>query len=154
MNIPWQDQAEWQQNLESIKDGRSTGSRDQHDLMAIAGKVRELYNSLEPLLDKLCQQSCPSCTDICCARATVWYDEKDLLFLTLAGKELPDRQIHRIKGRDCSCLGTHGCRLPRWRRPFICTWYICPAQKALHLSVGSQIRKLIEELKAERSKLV
>lgn len=154
MNIPWQDQAEWQRKLASLKAGRGTGRRDQHDLMAIAGRVRELYNRLDPLLDTLCQRSCPSCIDICCARATVWYDEKDLLFLTLTGIGLPDRQIHRIKGGACSCLGAHGCRLPRWRRPFICTWYICPAQKTLHQSVGSQVRKLIEELKAERARLV
>ncbi len=79
-------------------------------------------------LDRLCRLSCPSCVDICCVRATVWYDFRDLLFLFCLQQKLPSAQIATKKGKGCDHLRAAGCELPRVVRPFVCTWYICPAQ--------------------------
>ena len=93
--------------------------------------VDEQLATLSPVMEALCRETCPSCSDSCCSHATIWYDFRDLLYLALMDRDLPPSQIYRDKSGLCHCLGPEGCRLKREFRPFICTWYICPAQRIL-----------------------
>ena len=104
-------------------------------------RIREILEEMEPVLEQACAAVCPGCTDVCCARATIWYDFKDLLYLFFTGSDtgrlpgpgFPDGQIRKVKepggGQTCVHLGPDGCSQPRIRRPFVCTWYLCPDQK-------------------------
>jgi len=82
------------------------------------------------LLDDLCAVTCPWCPDNCCLTATVWIDFKDLLFLHLNGHEIPPSQLLADLKETCRYWGPRGCMLPRIARPWVCTWYLCPTQKA------------------------
>jgi hypothetical protein len=127
----WQDSEIWLQVECSV---RQICSRLGHQEVAIRAVVDDItagYVAIDPALEKLCGKTCVCCSDICCLKATVWYDLRDLLFLYLSSGKLPTHQIHRHSDNSCCHLCPTGCVLARHERPFICSWYICSMQKSL-----------------------
>ena len=84
--------------------------------------------SLFPLLDELCKATCTYCPDPCCFSAYAWFDFRDLLFAHLNGLAISPAQLMTDRKMICRYLGVRGCTLERISRPWICTWYLCPAQ--------------------------
>jgi len=127
-SIPWPTPALWQEANTCL----AHTMRQNHSVLAEshrqAQRIRRRLESIFPLMDRLCRKTCPGCMDICCRRAWVWADFKDLLFLHLAGIPMPDRQLLGRQGDHCRYKSPDGCRLDRVQRPFVCTWYLCPAQ--------------------------
>ena len=135
--IPWADEDVWSQAVLSITKTISVISADcslrleVEAMQILVQHIVEGYAETEAVLERVCIASCTTCTDVCCARATVWYDERDLLVMYLITGALPKSQIYRRPDRSCCNLTPSGCRLPRSERPFICTWYICPEQNTI-----------------------
>lgn len=150
---PWKDVDQWR-HIEIFfrhtwGSGCVPGEVKEHGLA-----IREDISRLDALLSDLCAVTCPSCLDVCCRRATVWYDFKDLVLYYTLHQELPTVQIVK-GGGGCMHLTPHGCRLERIRRPFVCTWYLCPQQKALaerqqYSEEKESIPALIERIKSSR----
>jgi hypothetical protein len=129
--VPWNTPFLWQEANASL---RRAIRRNRHRLAApvrLAYEQRDRLMSIFPLMDTLCRQTCPACGDICCQRAWVWADFKDLLFLHLSGIPILERQLLGRRGEHCCYFGPGGCRLERLQRPFVCTRYFCPAQTRL-----------------------
>lgn len=115
-----------------------------NELKDLAGQIRARIVALDHIMDSLCVQTCPDCRDNCCQRATVWYDFKDLVGLHLGPGAIPPGQLIGSVNQTCRYLSSTGCVLPRAQRPFVCTWFICHAQKeVLKQGVNSQ-RAFIE----------
>ena len=135
--IPWTDEDVWSQAVLSITKTISVISADfsqRLEVEAMQTLVQRIvggYAEIETVLERVCMASCTTCTDVCCTRATVWYDVRDLLVMYLNTAALPKSQICRQPDLSCCNLTPSGCRLPRSERPFICTWYICPEQNTL-----------------------
>ncbi len=127
--IPWQDRHEWSQVVMSISTAVAGLGGEVEQMREISRRIEKWYAELDDRLDSLVALTCCNCTTICCMVATVWYDLKDLLFLYLVDNQLPRQQITRNADRTCVHLTPQGCCLNRRERPFICTWYICAAQK-------------------------
>jgi len=128
---PWNSPALWKEANTSLD---ISLKRNRGALGVARGHARQLRRLLEQtflIMENLCRQTCPSCTDVCCQRAWVWIDFRDLLFLHLADIALPDRQLLCRQGDRCRYAGPDGCRLERIQRPFVCTWYVCPEQSRL-----------------------
>ena len=123
--------------------------------------MQHSIENLSDKMDRLCTASCPECTDVCCERARIWYDFKDLVYHYFAFGCLPWEQIRKIRepGQDpcCSLMTEAGCSLPRSGRPFVCTWYICPVQKAILQEnpsfAGRHLPRQIDSLKETRDRL-
>ena len=94
-------------------------------------------------MDELARYTCTDCADPCCLRATLWYDNVDLLVMGLARSPWPVGQPMAEAGAPCRNLGPVGCRLPRHRRPWICTWYLCPRQTARLDAADGRLRRRI-----------
>lgn len=108
-----------------------------------ARRMEALLEFVIPVMEELCQGTCPSCSDPCCARARARFDFADLIFLHLSGQAVPVAQAGPDGGRaECRYLGEDGCLLPRLSRPWICRWYLCPDQKRLvrHYPASGQHR--------------
>ena len=131
--------------------GRITGARQ------LARCIRWRLETLDRPMAALCRATCPSCADVCCLRATVWYDFKDLIYLHLCGETIPPAQLIEARGKSCRYLSAGGCVLPRPQRPFVCTWYLCPEQKSLmRQPSGAGTERIInslEMIKADRHRL-
>ena len=155
--IPWQDQQEWSQVILSVSTAVKDLGQSTAQLYETTVQICDCYTELDRRLDHLGAMTCCSCTTICCNAATVWYDLKDLLFLYLSEKQLPRQQITKKADRTCAYLTPQGCCISRQKRPFICTWYICAAQKSIlkkqHKDMEIKIFLLLDQLKEARNKL-
>lgn len=127
-------------------------------LSSYGANIDALLQLINPLLDQLCRQTCTFCPAPCCISAKVWYDIKDLLFLHLSPQPRPPGQPRAHKRRVCRYLNTRGCKLPRRLRPWTCTLYLCPSQKArLRWSTPAQLaffNAVAEQIKFYRQGLV
>lgn len=132
-NIPWQRDEEWNQVLLSLKAIDSKGKGRLSELFRIAKKIKKEFEVMSDPMEQLCLCTCIKCEDICCVRATIWFDFKDLLYVYFGTGKFPESQIKKVtlknQVRACHCFTKKGCTLPRTERPFVCTWYLCPAQK-------------------------
>jgi hypothetical protein len=88
----------------------------------LAAELKAAYEEVSPLIEAFTQEVCPSCRRVCCIDRHGTHEEADLLFLSAAGEApLADDTL------PCRHLGRMGCTVERWRRPYRCTWYFCPA---------------------------
>jgi hypothetical protein len=129
--IPWNTETLWREANTSLNQSVVHHRHQLSESRRLANGLHGHLLSIFPLMDSLCERTCPDCTDICCQHAWVWADFKDLLFYHLAGIPAPDRQLVGRRGERCRYASPRGCRLDRLQRPFVCSWYICPAQ--IHL---------------------
>lgn len=116
-----------------------------------------LLTSMFPILDDLCRVTCPWCPEPCCLTAEVYIDFKDLLFFHLGGHPIPDKQLRSNSKKVCRCLRPKGCVLSRMARPWICTWYLCPTQKAILRRKSHRTRdefsRMIQDVKTCRTEM-
>ena len=129
--IDWPTERLWREANASLSRSLNHHRKQLSESIRLANRLRSHLLSIFPIMDGLCQRTCPDCTDICCQHAWVWADFRDLLFLHLAAIPVPDRQLVGRRGDHCRYASPQGCRLERLQRPFVCTWYICPAQTRL-----------------------
>jgi hypothetical protein len=120
--------------------------RRQNMIRQKAGAISHLMARLDRPMDALSRVTCPECGDPCCRRATLWYDFVDLLVMGSTCQPWPPGQPMAAVGAQCRYLGPNGCRLPRIRRPWICTWYLCPRQTAHLEAVWPAQRETINRL--------
>ena len=128
---PWATRDKWQAANAAIAEAIRSRPHRFAVLRDLAQQIRCRVDLLDPMLDALCADTCPGCTDNCCVRATLWYDLKDLLAFHLGTAPVPAFQLAAASGRPCRFLDTSGCALPRIGRPFICTWFVCAAQRRI-----------------------
>ena len=119
--------------------------------------AREAYIRLEsifPSLDNICRLTCPRCPDACCLSASPWFDWRDLIFLHLNRLSIPPTQTISGYTDTCCYISHKGCTLPRATRPWICTWYLCPAQtanlNAANIGQRQCLSRVFAEIKALR----
>jgi len=155
-SIPWNTPALWHAANASLAIslagcGAANGAARDH-----AAQLRHLLEQTFPIMENLCRETCPACTDVCCQRAWVWVDFKDLLFLHLAGIDPPERQLLDRQGDHCRYAGPKGCRLERIQRPFVCTWYVCPAQSRIldrQPTEKNNLARILEQIKTRRKRM-
>lgn len=142
---PWGDPGEWQEVHERL--AALIGNR----WCAVAGPVLAAKNVeselglLGPVMDSLCEPTCPTCADICCLAEKVWFDRLDLLQFHLAGRPIPEGQTRAALGEPCRYLSPTGCTQPRLIRPWRCTWFICEAQLAIIRTKPAREQRRISE---------
>lgn len=155
--VPWIHQVDWEEMLlfarnmcEGLGETRPEVMRHIHNIIA-------LYGELDAPLSRLCTDTCPACKDVCCTKATVWYDQRDIIVYHLATDSFPDKQVSKSVTGTCCHLRENGCRLPRLERPFICTWYICSGQTVIlnrNVSTpGAKVQEQIHQIKEARKKI-
>ncbi len=156
--IPWLTTSEWAEVQLSVNQICSSLGEKAVQIQELVQNIQHNYVDIDSRMEQLCADTCIDCQQVCCRTATVWYDLRDLLYIKLADGVIPERQVHR--GGDFSCvnLGKNGCLIPRNRRPFICTWYICADQKVVLASLESggsygRLSLLIAETQESRKRL-
>ena len=152
--IPWQGKPEWQEVVLFFDAIERVHGHALGPVRILGNKISSLYDSLSDPIEQLCETCCPGCKDVCCERATIWYDFKDILYLYFGPDKFPHSQIKKIPGQSrphCANLTKTGCILPRKERPFVCTWYFCPDQTLL--CQDTSLSKKINEIKSLRNEM-
>ena len=144
--IPWNTPVLWQAANDHLNQDVMRNRHRLNEAIEAAKSAKHQIASLFPLMDGLCQQTCPTCTDNCCLRARVWADFRDLLFYHLAEIPVPDCPLLSQENEHCRHAGPRGCRLHRLQRPFVCTWYVCPPQMELLKAQPEEHRRLVATL--------
>lgn len=154
--VPWNTPALWQAANAGLSAAFQRNRPAMADPMREAHTIRQHYEALFPLMDNICRLTCLACTDSCCQRAWVWADFIDLLFMHLADIAVPPQQLLRKQGDRCRYAGPTGCRLDRLQRPFICTWYMCPAQTRLLMEQPTDkhnLSRILQQIKNHRKRM-
>ena len=128
---PWKQPVEWaaihKTLAQTILDKRKQLAKP----LCMAKEICRQLEITAQQMDSLGLRTCCSCEDVCCRKARIWADFRDLLFLHMTGQALPLVQTISHLNQVCRYLDSRGCTLPRLSRPFVCTWYLCPAQVSL-----------------------
>ncbi len=120
-----------------------------------ARKIKRLLIELSPLIEQLTAKVCPGCDDVCCKQKRCLPDPVDVRYITALGLHLPAVDGNRPPDGPCQFMGPFGCTLPRWHRPWRCTWYFCDPLLA-EMNTGPQktarkISDLIQQIVDIRS---
>ena len=154
---PWNSIAAWQEANQSLNFLINRHFSELDRAITLAHKVETRLTSMFSLLDDLCKVTCPWCPAPCCLSAKVWIDFKDLLFLYLGGHQVPPEQLLSDLKKVCRFWSLKGCVLPRMSRPWVCTWYLCPTQKAnlrqKARHTQDEFSRLIQTVKAYRTEM-
>lgn len=133
---PWSDSGHWLALNQLM--AAWAGSDRQTRAISHASDLVDCLRLADKLMDQLCAVACPWCPAPCCIDARVWLDQVDLAFIHLAGFEPPPAQLRDNLHQTCRYLGSRGCLLPRFIRPWVCTWHLCPTLKRRLARVPSQ----------------
>lgn len=155
--FPWNSPDAWKeanQTLNYLIKRRGSQLSGAQDLALI---IKRSLQSIFPLMDALCADTCPWCPDPCCLSATVWFDFADLLFLHLNGQKTPPSQPQKDSKNTCRYCSPRGCKWPRMSRPWICTWYLCASQlgwlkKADH-SLQNTFKQALRTIRDDRKRM-
>jgi hypothetical protein len=93
----------------------------------LALELKAAYEELSPLIEAFTAEVCPTCEKVCCIDRHGTHEEADLFFLAAACEDAPPEPPLEDDTLPCRHLGKTGCSIERWRRPYRCTWYFCPA---------------------------
>ncbi len=145
--VPWTFLSDFAQVVMSFEAVETRNEGNCGRLRETACLIRKEYTSLAGPMDEICGAACPECRDICCRRATVWFDFQDLLYLYFGTCDFPESQIRpkydSDSGKSCCFFSENGCTLKRHARPFVCTWYVCPSQKHYITSCHTDLEEII-----------
>ena len=129
--------------LETLLEDSSLSAK----ILPLAKEYKEIMEQLDPLIQKLSSESCPSCGVVCCAQKFGIPNTTDLLIALALNIE----DLHYDFAKDlngmCQFMGKTGCILPRYKRPFRCTFYFCdPLLIQIDLLPPKEHRSLIDGL--------
>ena len=128
----WTSEESWQAVNQSLfKLVNDPALKGMENLKASAMAMAEEMNKLDKLMENLCQRTCPDCLGVCCLAKNIYYDFSDLLYIHLSQDKAPRRQTRKGLDEPCCYLTPRGCSIPRNRRPFICSWFICSDQEEI-----------------------
>ncbi len=113
----------------------------------IAKELKEILIEASPLIEDYTRITCALCEHVCCKQRHAIPEEKDLIYMKLAG--IPEYSLdNRGPEEPCQFLGPAGCMKPRWQRPLRCTWYFCERLlKTMDEGDQRKARRLIEIIK-------
>jgi hypothetical protein len=118
--IPWSLDVEWDQVFLSIKKIEKDHGKNCTMLYEIASDIQINYEKISDAIEMVCSHTCTRCEDICCIRATIWFDLKDLLYIYFSLKKFPESQIKKFPDENFKttcCYFKKNSKLPSKAEP-------------------------------------
>ena len=84
---------QWWNNVTVLK--RRMENLDHSLLREAAEGIRNAYDCLEPVMERYCEVTCPTCGDVCCQATGVFFNLTDLLAILALGLDPPPGQTRR-----------------------------------------------------------
>jgi hypothetical protein len=117
-------------------------------LLKVAREMDALLSEVISLQEPYVARVCPSCEEPCCKRVGRLFDEKDIIFAKVWGRDgVPTKK--RKGKRGCPFLSPTGCLLTPKIRPFTCHRYLCSRlEEEMAESDPGLVRRLTEGFRA------
>jgi hypothetical protein len=93
-------------------------------LLKVAREMDALLSEVISLQEPYVAKVCPSCKEPCCKRVGLLFDEKDIIYAKVWGRDGAPKKKRKGK-RGCAFLSATGCLLTPKTRPFTCHRYLC-----------------------------
>ena len=124
--------------------GKAFSRAQQHALEA-----KDLIEAVGAEIERYTGKVCGSCANVCCINRHSRHDRSDIIFLTALGNEVPEDLSRRDETAPCRFLGSRGCVLERYQRPYRCTWFFCSSllDHIAETSGPAGYRKFVAELR-------
>lgn len=146
---------QWQEILAVLK--TRMGLLDPRLLQEASCAVRAAHVWLDEVMARYCEAVCPTCRDVCCQAAGVFFNLTDLLVILALGLDPPPGQTRSCAFDPCRYLTRTGCSLKRPLRPYVCVWYLCEAQMDLYREEPASIQRhfvaTVESLRGHRLRI-
>jgi hypothetical protein len=120
--------------------------------LKIAKEIDRLLSEVILLQQDYVTRICSACKEPCCRRVQYLFDERDIIFAKVLGRNSAPRR--RYNGKGCQFLSATGCVLAPKARPFVCHRYLCSKlrdemtrQDSRLLPVMSKKIKILEDLR-------
>jgi hypothetical protein len=95
--------------------------------LKVAKEIDRLLSEVILLQRDYVARICSACEEPCCKRVQYLFDERDIIFARVLGRNGVRRRRH--KGKGCPFLSPTGCLLAAKARPFVCHRYLCSKLK-------------------------
>jgi len=120
--------------------------------LKVAKEIDRLLSEVILLQRDYVARICSACEEPCCKRVRYLFDERDIIFARVLGRNGVLRRRYNEKG--CQFLSATGCLLAPIARPFVCHRYLCSKlrdemtrQDSRLLPVMSKKIKILEDLR-------
>jgi hypothetical protein len=140
------DRERWEEAAAYIHDLFENGRADFVPVIRLANSLKEMIETVNPVIQRYTAQICRICTKVCCSNKHAYYDYIDFIFASAVGLTPPFFGEFISETDPCQFITEHGCSLKRIVRPFRCNQYFCDSLKA---SMRSGTRLLCEELEGK-----
>ncbi len=137
--------------IERYKALRSSLAQDSQittQLSKLGNQYRQVFDQIDPLIQDLTTKSCPYCGVVCCAQKFGLPNSNDLVAFLAMNVNGHIYDFQKDPSSMCQFMGERGCILPRYQRPFRCTFYFCdPLLIQIDLLPADEHQTLVKGLK-------
>ncbi len=123
--LNYKDPEEFWATIEDIKRLFFQHSQAIKPIFEMGERLKDSFMLFDPLLQELTQLTCPYCGNPCCAQRHGIPEYADIVMFLSMREEILDYDLTRDPSGECAFISEKGCILPRYRRPYRCTWYFC-----------------------------
>ncbi len=117
-------------------------------LTSLGTRYKEILEQIDPLIQGLTAKSCPYCGVVCCAQKFGLPNSSDMVTFLAMNVNGHVYDFQKDPRSMCQFMGEKGCILPRYQRPFRCTFYFCdPLLIQIDLLPKMENERLIQGLK-------
>ncbi len=123
--LNFRDEAAFWRDIERLKKFFQNYREELQGVFKKGAELKAAFLELDPLVEELTNKICPYCGTVCCANRHGFPEFADIVSMLAMEEEIPKYDLG-VDERDlCQFLSRSGCILPRYRRPYRCTWYFC-----------------------------
>ena len=156
--LDFRDKKQFLRQINEIKGFFATVNPQLEQVFELGRRLKETFIELDPLIEELTAKICPYCGNVCCANRHGFPEYADIIAIMAMKEEVPHYDLDVDERAICQFLTGTGCVLPRFRRPYRCTWYFCDPM-LLEVDMGPikryrEFLRLVTGLGERRSELL
>ena len=123
--LDFRDEIKFHKQITEIKRFFHENSHNLGHVIELGKGLKSIFLQLDPIIDELTAKICPYCGNVCCANRHGFPEYADIIAILAMGEDVPQYDLMVDERAICQFLSKNGCILPRFRRPYRCTWYFC-----------------------------
>lgn len=156
--LNFRDEKQFNDQIQELKKYFRSNENALIEVFKKGDELKEIFIEMDPMLQELTQKICPYCGNVCCANRHGLPEFADIVAFLAMKEEPPTYKLNVDLRAICQFLSKKGCILPRYRRPYRCTWYFCEPM-LLEVDIGpikryKEFLRLVKAIAQKRGELL